>query len=166
MKAVLERRSIRKYTDQKITDEQIQLLLKAAFAAPSAGNKQSWHFIIVDGRETLNRLADASPNASMLKNASHAIVVCGDTSAEFYPEYFVQDCSAAAENILITATDLGLGSVWLGVYPKMDRVEKIVQIMNTPEGIVPLCMISLGYPAESREPSNRYDEKKVHYNKW
>jgi nitroreductase len=166
MKAILERRSIRKYTDQKITDEQIQILLKAAFAAPSAGNKQSWHFIVVDDRETLNRLADASPNASMLKGASHAIVVCGDTSLELYPGYFAQDCSAATENILVSATELGLGSVWLGVYPKMDRVEKVANIMNTPEGIVPFCMISLGCPAESREPSNRYDDNKVHHNKW
>lgn len=166
MKAILERRSIRKYTEQKISNEQIQMLLKAAFAAPSAGNKQSWHFIVVDDREILNKLAETSPYSGMLKEASHAIVVCGDTALELYPGYFVQDCSAATENILVAAKDLGLGGVWLGGYPKMDRVEKIAQIMNTPEGIIPFCVISLGYPAESKEPSNRYDESKVHYNKW
>lgn len=166
MRAILERRSIRKYTDQKISDEQIQMLLKAAFAAPSAANRQSWHFIVVNERERLDELSEVSPNAKMLKDASHAIVVCGDTSLEFYPGYSIQDCSAATENILIAAQELGLGGVWLGVYPKMERVLKISDIMNIPEGIFPFCMISLGYPAESREPSNRYDESKIHYNKW
>lgn len=166
MKAVLERRSIRKYTDEKISPEQVQRLLKAAFAAPSAGNRQSWHFIVVGDRDTLNKITEVHPNSQMLKEAALAIVVCGDTSVELYPGYFAQDCSAATENILITATDMGLGSVWLGVYPRADRVEDISAIFKLPQGIVPFSIISLGYPAETKGPSNRYDESKIHYNKW
>lgn len=166
MNAVLDRRSIRKYTDREITTEQVETLLKAAFAAPSAGNRQSWHFIVVDDRDTLNRITEVHPHSNMLKEAALAIVVCGDTSVELYPGYFAQDCSAATENILITATQMGLGSVWLGVYPRTDRVRDITDIFKLPEGIVPFSIISLGYPAETKEPSNRYDQNKIHYNKW
>lgn len=166
MSAVFERRSIRKYTDQNITKEQVEQLLKAAFAAPSAGNRQSWQFIIVDDKDILDSITKVHPHSQMLKEAALAILVCGDTSVELYPGYFAQDCSAATENILIAATDMGLGSVWLGVYPRTDRVQDITEIFKLPEGIVPFSIISLGYPAEKKEPSNRYDENKIHFNKW
>jgi Nitroreductase len=166
MNAVFGRRSIRKYTDQKITMEQIDRLLRAAFAAPSAGNRQSWQFIVIDDRDILNSITKVHPHSQMLNEAALAIVVCGDTSVELYPGYFAQDCSAAVENILITATDMGLGSVWLGVYPRTDRVQDITELFKLPEGIVPFSIISLGYPAEKKEPSDRYDENKIHYNKW
>lgn len=166
MNAIFERRSIRRYTDQNITKEQVQQLFKAAFAAPSAGNRQSWQFIVVDDRDILDNITKVHPHSQMLKEAALAIVVCGDTSVELYPGYFAQDCSAATENILLAATEMGLGSVWLGVYPRTDRVHDITEIFKLPDGIVPFSIISLGYPAEKKEPSNRYDENKIHYNKW
>jgi len=166
MRAILERRSIRKYTGEQVTDEQVQMLLKAAFAAPSAGNKQPWHFVVLNDREKINKISEVQPSSKMLKEATLAIIVCGEPALEFYPGYFVQDCAAATENILIAATDMGLGSVWLGVYPRPEKVQAISSVFNLQEGIVPFSIISIGYPGEIKEPSNRYDESKIHYNKW
>ena len=102
----------------------------------------------------------------MLKEAQLAIVVCADLDKEKHGGYWVQDCSAATENILIEAQHLGLGSVWLGVYPREDRVKGIKEILNLPERIIPLSIVSLGYPAEKKEPSNRYDKLRIHINEW
>ena len=114
---VLTRRSIRKYTEEPVADEQVELLLRAAMAAPSAGNQQPWHFVVVRDRERLQAVTVAHPYASMLPGASLAILVCGDTGPKKWPEFWEQDCSAATENLLIEAERLGLGAVWLGVHP-------------------------------------------------
>jgi nitroreductase len=166
MKEIFERRSIRKYTGEDVSDESIKELLKAAMAAPSAGNQQPWDFIVVKDRAVLNEIPKVHQYAQMLKEAPLAIIVCGSLDREKHKGYWMQDCAAAIENILIEAQFLGLGAVWLGVYPREDRVAGIKKLLEIPENVMPLAVISMGYPAESKEASQRYDEKKIHINKW
>lgn len=166
MKEIFERRSIRKYTNQKISDRDLKELLKAAMAAPSAGNQQPWEFIVVTDRGILNNITKFHPYSQMLRESALAIIVCADLARERHTGYWVQDCAAATENILIEAKHLGLGSVWLGVYPREDRVTGIKKLFNLPEKVIPLSIVSIGYPAEEKGPSNRYDESRIHINKW
>lgn len=165
MKAILERRSIRKYTDEPVSEVDLKDLLQAAMSAPSAHNKQPWEFIVVKDRQLLIEITKAHPYSKMLMEAPMAIIVCGDQTRE-YSGFWVQDCSAATENILIAARDKGLGSVWLGVYPREKMVEDIRKIFNIPGDVIPLNIIAIGHPAEEKEPADRYDESKVHLNKW
>ncbi len=141
-------------------------LLKAGMAAPSAGNQQPWHFVVIDDRQILDEIPTFHPYSSMLKDAAAAILVCGDKGSEKYPGYWMIDCSAATENILLAAHALGLGAVWLGIYPREDRVSGIRQLIRLPEPVMPLSLIAIGYPAETKPPADRYDEKKIHYNRW
>ncbi|AUS96697.1 nitroreductase family protein [Clostridium thermosuccinogenes] len=166
MQAIFNRRSIRKYTDKKVPEEMIEQILRAGMAAPSAGNSQPWHFIVVDDRNILNEITKVHPYSKMLNEASHAIIVCGDRSLQKYEGYWVQDCSAAMENMLIMAQDIGLGAVWLGVYPNEERVKAISEIFGLPENVTPLSIMSLGYPAETKEPANRFNPSRVHRNRW
>jgi nitroreductase len=166
MKEIFERRSIRKYTVKDVSDESIEELLKAAMAAPSAGNQQPWDFIVVRDRMVLNEIPKFHQYAQMLKEAPVAIVVCGVLEREKHKGYWTQDCAAAIENILIEAQFLGLGAVWLGVYPREDRVAGLKKLLDIPESVIPIAVISIGHPAESKEASQRYDEKKIHLNKW
>jgi nitroreductase len=135
-------------------------------AAPSAGNQQPWEFIVVTDKEVLNNITKIHPNFQMLTEAALAIIVCADLVKEVHTGCWVQDCAAATENILIEAKHLGFGSVWLGVYPREDRVTGIKKLFNLPEKVMPLSIVSIGYPAEEKEPSNRYDESRIHINKW
>ena len=166
MKEIFERRSIRKYSKLPITDSDIENLLRAAMAAPSAGNQQPWEFILIKDKKILADITKVHPYSQMLKEAQLAIVVCADLDKEKHGGYWVQDCSAATENILIEAQHLGIGSVWLGVYPREDRVKGIKELLKLPLRVIPLSIISLGYPAEKKEPSNRYDNLRIHINKW
>ena len=166
MEALFRRRSIRKYTREPVTDEQVTRLLKAAMAAPSAGNQQPWQFVVIRDKDALTDLANASPYADMLPDAALAILVCGDLGRECHAGYWVQDCSAATENILIEVEELGLGAVWLGIYPVEDRLEYLKKALNIPDKILPFALISIGHPAESKPPAERYDESRVHYEIW
>jgi nitroreductase len=166
MKEIFERRSIRKYTSEEVSNESIKELLKAAMAAPSAGNQQPWDFIVVRDRTILNEIPKVLQYAQMLKEAPVAIVVCGALDREKHKGFWMQDCAAAVENILIEAQYLGLGAVWIGVYPREERVAFLRKILEIPENVIPLAVVSIGYPAESKEASQRYDEKKTHINKW
>ncbi len=166
MDAIFKRRSIRRYRKEPVPVELIKKLLKAGMAAPSAGNEQPWHFIVVRNKETLYRLSKLSPHANMLKDAPVGIVVCGDLNAEVYKGFWVQDCSAATENLLIEATYLGLGGVWLGVYPLDERIEYVRKELGVPSHIVPFAVIPIGYPAQQLSPADRYNESKVHYERW
>jgi len=162
---IFARRSIRKYTSELVTKEQIRTLLEAAMAAPSANNRKPWHFIVVRERSTLDHLADVHPYAQMLRQAPLCIVPCGVPRAS--EAYWVQDLSAATENILLAATSLGLGTCWCGVYPREEeRGKAIRQILGIPENIVPLCLIAVGHPAERKEPRTQYDEARVHWERW
>jgi nitroreductase len=164
IKTIFARRSIRKYTAKPVNEKNIKMMLEAAMAAPSSSNRKPWHFIVVTDRCTLDRLAKVHPYGKMLSEAPLCIAVCGDKTIS--PRYWVQDCSAATENLLLAATALGIGAVWLGVYPRENRVNPIKKALKIPENIVPLNLISIGYPAEDKEPRTQYDELRVHRQKW
>ncbi len=166
MDAVLSRRSIRKYTSQPVPESIIKELLEAAMCAPSGGNAQPWHFIVINKREVLDEIPKFHTFARMLKGAQNAIMVCADLELEKFKGSWVMDCSAATENILIAAVEKGLGAVWVGIYPEEERIEKIKKLLNIPHHIIPLSIIPLGYPAENIPLTNKYDESKIHYNCW
>lgn len=166
MNAIFTRRSIRKYKEGKISQELMRKILYTGMCAPSAGNERPWHFIVIDNRDILNRIADFHPYAKMLTNAAAAIIVCGDLRLEKHKGFWVQDCSAATENILIEIEELGLGGVWVGVYPMQERVEAIQKLFSLDDNIIPLSIVSIGYPDVKPEQIDRYTEDRVHFNKW
>ena len=166
MKEIFERRSIRKYSGKPVSDEDIEKLLKAAMAAPSAGNQQPWEFVVIKDRNIMSAVTEVHPYSSMLKESELAIVVCADLDKERHQGYWPQDCAAATENILLEAQHLGLGAVWLGVYPREDRVEGIKKLLELPENIIPLSIIPVGYPAEKKGPANRFDRARIHFDRW
>ena len=163
---IITRRSIRKFTSAPIEKEVLDNLIKAGMYAPSARNTQSWHFILCTAREILNKIPGAHPYAQMCYEAQAAIIVCGDQSIEESAEYNAINCSAATQNILLAAHELGIGSVWLGVYPRADRVEGITKLFQLPSGIIPVSIIALGYPGEKKEIPERFNKERIHYNKW
>lgn len=167
VKELFERRSIRKYTDTPIKEKDLDRLLMAAMCAPSAGNQQTWEFIVLKNKKVMSDIAVFHPHAKMLSNAQLAIVVCADPERETrHTGYWVQDCSAATQNILIEAQHLNIGSVWIGLYPREDRVDYLRKLLNIPEKIIPFSIVSLGYPAETKEPSDRFDRNRIHFDKW
>jgi nitroreductase len=167
MNAIFERRSIRKFLDTDIKDTDITTLLKAAMRAPSAGNEQPWEFIVIKNPETMIKITEFHPYASMLHHCKCAIIVCGNVERQkFDYNFWVQDCSAATQNILVEATHLGLGSVWLGVHPIVERVTGIQTIFHLPKEIIPLNVIALGYPEIMPKEIDTYNESFIHYEKW
>lgn len=166
MDAILKRRSIRRFTEQEVGGDLISKVLAAGMAAPSAGNEQPWQFIVIKKKETLKKVGECGPYARTAADAPAAIVVCGDLSLEKHAGFWVQDCSAAVENMLLEAVSLGLGSVWLGVYPEEERVSFLQRYFKLPENIVPLAILPLGFPAQEMAPAQRYNEARVHYEKW
>ncbi len=166
MDSIRNRRSIRKYTSQPVPQDLVSKLLEAAMAAPSAGNEQPWEFISITNRDVLQAITKVHPYSQALKEAPLAIVVCGDLDREKYPGMWVEDCSAATENILLEAEECGLGGVWLGVYPHDDRVRGISELLKLPAGVIPLSLVAVGYPAEKKPPSDRFDASRVHINHW
>jgi len=166
LEAIFNRRSVRKYSNKEISEEFIDKMLKAAMYAPSARNYQPWQFIVVNERNKLDDLSEVHPYGKMLKEATLAILVCGDRQLEPNDAYLSQNCSAATQNILLAAYDLGIGSVWLGVYPREQRMNDISKYFNLPEYILPISLISMGFPGEKKEFPERYNEDCVHYNGW
>jgi len=166
MNAIYKRRSIRKYTSKEVPDEKLLEFVKAGMNAPSAGNQQPWRFVIVTERSILDKIPGVHPYAEMLKQAPAAILVCGDLGLDTHKGYWVQDCSACTENILLEIADQGFGGVWLGVYPREDRVDGLRKLLNIPENVVPLSLIAVGYPAEDKPPKNEFDKSRIRYNSW
>lgn len=164
MDAILGRRSIRKYTKDAVTDAQVKRLLEAGMAAPSAGNQRPWHFVVIDDRAILDSVPEIHPYAQMMTEAPVAILVCGVSGNLKYENHWPHDCSAATENILLAAHALGLGSVWLGVYPDKDRVGAVARLLNLPKKITPFSLLPVGVPDESKLPAGRYDEEMVSRN--
>jgi len=164
LQPLFNRRSIRNYTDQPIEDNTIQDLLEAAMAAPSAGAKDPWHFYVVRDQATRDQIADALPNGKMLRNAPVGIVIVGniDKAHDSSISYMLQDCSAAIENLLLAASMLDLGACWLGVHPREDRIERLKEILELPENMIPLSAIALGHPAQQQPPRTRYNPENVH----
>jgi len=163
---IRNRRSIRKYTAQPVPQELVTRLLEAAMSAPSAGNEQPWEFIVITDREVLQAITKVHPYSQMLKEAPLAVLVCGNLEREKYPGFWIEDCSAATENILLEAENIGLGGVWLGVYPHDERVKGIAELLGLPSSVVPLSLVALGYPAEKKPPAERFDPSRVHTNRW
>ena len=164
--AILTRRSIREYTGQKVSDELIEKLIKAAMYAPSARNYQPWHFIVITDREILNKIPGVHPYADMLNNAPLAILICGDTHLEKSEGYIAIDCAAATQNLLLAAHSSGLGAVWLGVYPREERMKGLIELFELPDNIVPVSLVSIGYPAEEKIAENRFHTNRIHRNTW
>ncbi len=166
LKATFTSRSIRKYKDAPIPDEAIQTVVKAGMHAPSAGNQQPWHFLVIRNREVLTAIPQYHPHAQMLMSAPAAILVCGDLSLEKHKGYWVQDCAACVQNMLLAAHAQTLGAVWLGIYPRQDRVDGLKKLFRLPEQIIPFALISLGYPDEHKEIHDRFQASRVHYEQW
>jgi nitroreductase len=160
---IFRRRSIRAYTGQPVSSADIQSLLEAGMAAPSASNRKPWHFVAITDRSTLKALADSHPYGRMLAGAALGIAVCGDPAKS---SWWVQDCTAATENILVAATGLGLGGVWLGCHGAPAREEAVKSILGIPRGIGVLSLLSIGYPAETKPARTQFDATRVHSNHW
>jgi nitroreductase len=160
---VFRRRSIRQYLDKPVPAEDVTALLEAGMAAPTASNMKPWHFVIVEDRLKLAELAVTHPYGGMLENAALAIAVCGDPSVS---AWWVQDCTAATENILLAVTALGLGAVWIGCHSKPEREGAVRKVLGIPEKIGVLSLLSIGYPDENKNARTQYDVKKVHKNAW
>ena len=168
MKEIFERRSIRKYTADPVSLEHEEKLLRAAMQAPSAGNEQPWEFIVVRDPETLKKMTEGHPYSTPLLGAPLGILICGDVNKQrFNPyAYWVQDCSAAIQNLLLEAQHLGLGAVWMGLHPIKEREDVLIELFGLPEGVIPLGMIAVGHPAQTVEPVDRYLPERVHREKW
>jgi nitroreductase len=166
LETIFTRRSIRKYKKQPISEKTVHDLLDAAFSAPSAGNQQPWHFIVIDERKILNVIHTFHPSAKMVKEADKAILVCGDLNLEKFKGYWMIDCAAATENLLLAAHSLGLGACWLGIYPREGRVAGMRKLFQLPLHIIPFALVSLGYPGEYKPREDRYNTSRIHLNKW
>ena len=162
MNSIFHRTSIRAYKQQEVEPEKITKMLKAAMAAPSAGNQQPWEFYVVTDKDTIEQLAACSPYSGCAKNAPVIIVPCCRGEAMF-PENVIMDVSAATENILLEADALELGAVWLGIAPIEDRMNAVTKVLSLPDNLLPFCLIPVGYPQLARPQQDRYDESRVHY---
>lgn len=167
LEGLLTRRSVRLYDpNQKVDSVLIGQILNAAMHAPSAMNKQPWHFIVVDKPAMLQKLEDIHPYAAFLKDAGTAIVLCVDEK-QAYDGFGPTDACLAGQNILLAAHGLGLGTCWCGVYPEEKKMCDFAQVLNLPKGVSPIALIALGYPAETpKQPENRYQSSKIHANTW
>jgi len=157
---IKKRRSIRKYTNEPVSEADIISLLEAAMAAPSASNIQPWEFIVVREESLRRKLAETHPWSWMCADAPVVFVICGD---ERRSDHWVEDTSAATENLLLAATGLGLGAVWVAIYPRPQREEHVRNVLGIPPELRVLCLVPVGHPAESKPPHTKYDERKVHY---
>lgn len=165
---IFNRKSVREFTDRKVSEEDMKIILKAAMSTPSAINLQPWEFIVFDDEETLEYMVDLHEYSKMFKTATAGIVVCGNMARTIdrYRQLWVQDCSASTQNILLALEALGLGGVWLGIYPVSERCKKLTDYFNLPDNIVPFSVVALGYPKNDDKPKNKWDDSKVHWNKW
>jgi len=164
LEAIHTRRSIRRYEDRAVPEELVEDVLRAAMMAPSAVNKQPWHFVVIDDRKLLSEIPKINPNAAMAAGAPLAILVCGDLKLEHPSGYWVVDCAAAVENLLLAAHAVGLGAVWTGVYPLQQRIDGLKKLFGLPEHVMPHTLVVLGYPAEQPPSQDRYRPERVHRN--
>ena len=169
LETIMTRTSIRQYTDQPVEKEKIEAMLRAGMAAPTAVNAQPWHFVVVSDKAKLGELAAANPRAGMLKSAPLAIVVCGDMTKAMEGkgrQFWIQDCSAATENILLAAHAQGLGAVWTALYPMEERMQPVSEALKLPDTLIPLCTVVIGYPAEQPEPKDKWKPENISYNEY
>jgi nitroreductase len=160
---IFQRRSIRAYTGEPVGEPDIESLLQAGMAAPSASDRKPWHFVVITDQDQLRALANALPYGKMLAHAPLAIAVCGDPTIS---DWWVQDCTAATENILIAASGLGLGAVWIGCHTRPEREQAVRQILGIPSTMGVLSLLSVGHPAETKKARTQYSAQRVHRNRW
>jgi nitroreductase len=166
IEALVTRRSIRSFTSRPVSLDTVRELIRAAMHAPSAGNEQPWHYLILTNRDVLDKIPDFHPYAGMVSEAPVAVLVCADPRQEKHPGMWVQDLSAATENLLLAAHASGLGAVWVALHPREDRVQAMQKLVALPEPIIPFALIPLGHPAEKSDPEDRYRPELIHLNKW
>jgi nitroreductase len=169
LKTIFSRKSVRTFKSDPVPKEKLDLLIRAGMAAPTAVDKRPWEFIVVTDRTVLKQLADDLPYAKMAEKSAAAIIVGGDVRKQWGgmdTDYWIMDCSAATENILIAAESMGLGAVWTAVYPEESRIRTVRQILGIPSHIVPLNLIPLGVPAGREKPKDKYNPAQIHWNKW
>ena len=166
---IMTRTSVRAYSDKEVEQEKIDTLLRAAMAAPTAGNKQPWRFVVITDKAILDTISTNFKSMTMACNASLAVIMCGDTTATFDGDgrdYWIQDVSAASENLLLAAHAMGLGAVWCGIYPQMARVEQFSLMLDLPDNIIPMACICIGYPEGNTTPKDKWHPEYIHYNSW
>lgn len=166
---IMTRTSVRSYSERPVEKETVDTLLRAAMAAPTAGNKQPWRFVVIDEKPTLQYIGENFKTMTMAKEAALAVIMCGDSTATFKGDardYWIQDVSAASENLLLAAHAIGLGAVWCGIYPQKDRVEQFSTMLDLPENIIPLACICIGYPSGETTPKDKWKPEYIHYNSW
>jgi len=163
MNVLFQRTSIRQYLNQKVEEDKIELLLKAAMQAPSAGNQQPWEFYVTDNEDFIRQLSKVSPYAKCLEKAPLAIIPCYRKKNLKYPEYAHIDMSAACENLWLEATYLGLGCVWLGIAPLQDRMDKVNELLNLSEELESFAIMAIGYPKNQTKQVDRYDVNRIHH---
>ena len=163
LEIIFARRSIRAYSDEAVSQGDIQSLLEAGMAAPSGSNQKPWHFVVVTDRSKLRALAQKHPYGKMLSGAGLGIAVCGDPAVS---DWWVQDCSAATENILVAAAGLGLGAVWLGCHSRPEREQVVRDVLGIPERIGVLSFISIGHPGEEKKARTQFDAARVRRDRW
>jgi nitroreductase len=166
LEAIKTRRSIRQFQERPVPDEMIKTVIKAAMMAPSAGNQQPWHFIIICNREKLDAIPAFHPYSKMVLQAPVAILICGAITGKPWPAFWAQDCSAATQNLLLASRDLGLGTVWAGVYPVEDRMVGFRRLLSIPEDIYPFALIPSGWPTEDFVSIERYKPELIHKEVW
>jgi nitroreductase len=160
---IFARRSIRAYSSEPVSEADVESLLQAGMAAPSASNRKPWHFVVVTDKPLLKALADAHPFGKMIAHAEVGIAVCGDPAIS---EWWVQDCSAATENILVAIAGLGLGGVWLGCHGRPEREQAVRDVLGIPRKVGVLSLLSIGCPGEDKEARTQYDTSRIHRNRW
>jgi nitroreductase len=158
------RRTIREFADEAVTDKEVESILKAAMAAPSMEDKRPWHFVVVRKRKTLDKLADIHKYAYMLKGAALAIIVCGDQKTS--ERHWVEDTSVATQNLLLAASALGLGAVWISLYPKKKHQKAVRELLDIPDHMGVLCAVAVGRPADKSKAPSHYDEGRIHHEEW
>lgn len=166
LEAIFTRKSIRKFTGEAISEENLKTLLNAGFCTPSAHNHRPFHFVVIRDKSILESISEKHPYAKMLPDAGCGIIVCGDKEREESLGFLVEDCSAAIQNILLAAHGMGLGAVWCGLYPVPELTGLIKNVLSLPENIVPVGMVVVGVKNEERAAKDRYDEARVHYDRW
>lgn len=165
IECIMTRKSVRQFLPKEVSNDTIEIILKAGMAAPTAVNKQPWKFVVLKDKDLLKILSDSMPN-TRTATATMAIVVCGDMSKALEGnarEFWVQDCSAATENILLAAHSLNLGAVWTGLYPNIERANFVARLLELENKYIPLCVIPVGYPAENPNPKNKWNVENVIY---
>lgn len=169
LETIFSRKSVRHFKPGTVSKGQMEMLVRAGMAAPTAVDQRPWDFIIITDKDVLKKLAEALPYAKMAVDAQAGIIVVGDTEKQFGGKdslFWIMDCSAAAENILLAAESMGLGAVWTALFPDQERVAVIRKMFNLPDNRIPLNFIPVGIPTGEDKPKDKYNKTQIHWNKW